>query len=75
MLTAWSHLGRCRDDAAFAMLAGTTPIPASSGKTVRHRLNRSGDYQLNRALRTVVLCWLQPAPRTPPTPSAAVPKG
>ncbi len=31
VLTAWSHPGRCRDDAAFAMLAGTAPIPASSG--------------------------------------------
>jgi transposase len=38
VLTAWSHPGRCRDDAAFAMLAGAAPIPASSGKTVRHRL-------------------------------------
>ncbi|MEV1294640.1 hypothetical protein [Pseudonocardia sp. NPDC049635] len=35
MLTAWSHAGRCRDDGAFAILAGTAPIPASSGKTVR----------------------------------------
>src|SRR3954463_6251093 len=42
VLTAWSHPGRCRNDAAFAMLAGAAPIPASSGKTVRHRLNRSG---------------------------------
>jgi transposase len=59
VLTAWSHPGRCRDDAAFAMLAGVAPIPASSGKTVRHRLNRSGDRQLNRALHTVVLSRLQ----------------
>jgi transposase len=41
VLTAWSHPGRCRNDAAFAMLAGAAPIPASSGKTVRYRLNRS----------------------------------
>jgi transposase len=64
VLTAWSHPGRCRDDAAFAMLAGTAPIPASSGKTVRHRLNRSGDRQLNRALHTIALCRLQRDPRT-----------
>jgi transposase len=64
VLTAWSHPGRCRDDAAFAMLAGAAPIPASSGKTVRHRLNRSGDRQLNRALHTVTLCRLQRDPRT-----------
>ncbi len=63
-LTAWSHPGRCRDDAAFAMLAGVAPIPASSGKTVRYRLNRSGDRQLNRALHTVALCRLQRDPRT-----------
>src|SRR3954452_2182995 len=55
VLTAWSHPGRCRDDAAFAMLAGAAPIPASSGKTVRYRLNRSGDRQLNRALHTITL--------------------
>ncbi|MBM0258209.1 IS110 family transposase [Micromonospora sp. 4G55] len=64
VLTAWSHPGRCRDDAAFAMFAGTAPIPASSGKTVRYRLNRCGDRQLNRALHTVALCRLQRDPRT-----------
>jgi transposase len=64
VLAAWSHPGRCRDDAAFAMLAGTAPIPASSGKTVRYRLNRSGDRQLNRALHTVVLSRLQRDERT-----------
>ena len=55
VLAAWSHPGRCRSDAAFAMLAGAAPIPASSGKTVRYRLNRSGDRQLNRALHTIAL--------------------
>jgi transposase len=64
VLTAWSHPGRCRDDAAFAMLAGAAPIPASSGKTIRHRLNRAGDRQLNRALHVVALCRLQRDPRT-----------
>jgi transposase len=64
VLTAWSHPGRCRDDAAFAMLAGTAPIPASSGKTIRYRLNRSGDRQLNRALHTVALIRLQRDQRT-----------
>jgi hypothetical protein len=64
VLTAWSHPGRCRNDAAFAMLAGAAPIPASSGKTVRYRLNRSGDRQLNRALHTVVLSRLQRDERT-----------
>ena len=55
VLTAWSHPGRCRDDAAFAMLAGAAPIPASSGRTVRYRLNRSGNRQLNRALHSIAL--------------------
>jgi transposase len=59
VLTAWSHPGRCRDDAAFAMLAGVAPIPASSGKTVRYRLNRAGDRQLNRALHTIALTRLR----------------
>lgn len=64
VLTAWSHPGRCRNDAAFAMLAGAAPIPASSGKTVRYRLNRCGDRQLNRALHTVALTRLQRDDRT-----------
>jgi transposase len=64
VLAAWSHAGRCRDDGAFAMLAGTAPIPASSGQTVRHRLNRSGDRQLNRAVYTVVITRLRLDPAT-----------
>lgn len=59
LLNAWSHQGRIRSEAAFASLAGVSPIPASSGQTVRHRLNRSGDRQLNRALHTIVLSRLQ----------------
>ena len=55
VLIAWSHPGRIRSEAAFAMLAGTAPIPASSGLRTRHRLNRSGDRQLNRALHVVAL--------------------
>ncbi len=50
ILTAWSHPGRVRSEAAFAALGGAAPIPASSGNTNRHRLNRHGDRQLNRAL-------------------------
>jgi transposase len=55
VFTAWSHPGRVRSEAAFAALAGTCPISASSGNTVRHRLNRGGDRKLNRALTTVVI--------------------
>lgn len=64
VLCAWSHPGRVRSDAAFAMLAGACPIPASSGMTTRHRLNRSGDRQLNRALHVIVLCRLRYDPAT-----------
>ena len=42
-------------EASLAKLAGTCPLPASSGQTVRHRLNRGGDRQLNRALHTIAL--------------------
>jgi transposase len=55
VLISWSHPGRLRSEAAFAMLAGVAPIPASSGRVVRHRLNRGGDRQLNRALHTIVM--------------------
>jgi transposase len=44
-----------RSTAAFAALAGTSPIPASSGQTQRHRLNRGGNRQLNRALHLMAL--------------------
>ena len=54
-LTAWSHRDRLRSEAAYAALAGVNPIPASSGRTVRHRLNRGGDRALNTALHTIVL--------------------
>ena len=54
LLMSWSHRGRLRLEAAFAVLAGAGPIPASSGRVIRYRLNRGGDRQLNRALHTVV---------------------
>jgi transposase len=55
LLVAWSQPGRLRSEAAFARLAGVAPIPASSGKLVRQRLDRGGDRRLNRALHTIVL--------------------
>jgi transposase len=65
VLCAWSHPGRIHSEAAFAMLAGVAPIPATSGKvTNRHRLNRHGDRQLNRALHTIVLSRLRYDDRT-----------
>jgi transposase len=62
VLVSWSHAGRLRSEAAFAALAGANPIPASSGQVVRHRLNRGGDRQLNRALHTIVLARLRDDP-------------
>lgn len=66
MFTTWSHPGRVRSDAAFAALAGVNPIPASSGNTTRHRLNRGGDRRLNRALHqaTIVRMVRDPGTRT-----------
>jgi len=56
--------GRCRSEAAFAALGGTSPIPASSGMTVRHRLNRGGDRALNRAIHAIALVRMRSCPRT-----------
>ena len=64
VLCAWSHPGRIRSAAAFAMLAGTAPVPASSGQTVRYRLNRFGDRRLNQALHVVVVHRLRLDPTT-----------
>jgi transposase len=64
VLVSWSYAGRLRSEAAFAALAGVNPIPASSGQVTRHRLNRSGDRQLNRALHTIVVARLRDDPQT-----------
>jgi transposase len=55
LVISWSHPGRIRSEAAFARLAGCAPIPASSGQTIRYRLDRSGDRQLNRALHMILV--------------------
>jgi transposase len=63
LLLSWSHPGRVRSEAAFARLAGCAPIPASSGQTIRYRLDRSGDRQLNCALHMILVNrrrWHQP---------------
>jgi hypothetical protein len=56
--------GHCRSDAAVAIHAGAALIPASSGKTVRCRLNRSGNRQLHRALHNIA-CPPALRPRDP----------
>jgi len=64
LIVTWSHKDRVRSEAAFARLAGVAPLPASSGQTIRHRLSRGGDRQLNRALHTVILHRRQHDPAT-----------
>lgn len=58
-----SDVRRFRSKAAFAMACGAAPIPASSGQTQRHRLNRGGNRQLNRALYTIAFAQLKHDPR------------
>ena len=64
LVLSWSHHGRIRSEAAFARLAGAAPIPASSGQTVRHRLDRSGDRKLNRALHMILITRKRAHPPT-----------
>jgi transposase len=64
LVLSWSHQGRITSEAAFARLAGTAPIPASSGQTVRYRLDRSGDRKLNRALHQILVTRKRTHPAT-----------
>jgi probable F420-dependent oxidoreductase len=64
LITAGDNPDRLRSEAAFAHLCGVAPIPASSGRTHRHRLNRGGDHRANNALYLVVLGRLRYDSRT-----------
>lgn len=64
LIVAFSHVGRIPTEAGFAALAGVCPIPASSGNTVRHRLNRGGDRTLNKALHTIIIVRIKLDPDT-----------
>ena len=64
LIAAGDHPGRLRSEAAWAHLCGVAPIPASSGKTVRHRLNPGGDRQANHALWRIVFTRLSSHPAT-----------
>jgi hypothetical protein len=55
---------RFKSEAAFARCNGTAPIPASSGKTVRHRLNPGGDRQANNAIHTIAIIRAKHQPET-----------
>lgn len=64
LASAGDNPDRMRSEAAFAHLAGVAPIPASSGRTHRHRLNRGGDRAANNALHTIVLVRMRHEGRT-----------
>jgi transposase len=55
LLTAGDNPERLRSEASFAALCGVSPVPASSGKTIRHRLNRGGDHVANSALHIIAI--------------------
>jgi transposase len=58
LVTCGDNIERVTDEARFAKLCGVAPLPASSGKIQRHRLNRGGDRQANSALHMAVACRL-----------------
>lgn len=64
LTTAGDNPDRLCSEAAFARLCGAAPIPASSGRTDRHRLHRGGDRQANAALYRIVVVRLRYCPRT-----------
>jgi len=64
LIAAGDHPERLRSEAAWAHLCGAAPIPASSGKTVRHRLNSGGDRQANHALWRIVITRMSSHPPT-----------
>jgi len=64
LVTAGDNPDRLRSEASFAMLCGVAPLPASSGLTRRHRLNRGGDRQANSALHLAVITRIRIDPRT-----------
>lgn len=64
LVTAGDNPERLRSETSFAHLCGVAPLAASSGKTVRHRLNRGGDRQANHALWRIVMVRLSCDSRT-----------
>ncbi len=64
LITAGDNPERMRSEAAFAALCGVSPVPASSGKTNRHRLNRGGDRRANAALHQIAIVRLRHDART-----------
>jgi transposase len=66
LVTAGDNPERLRSETSFAILCGVSPVPASSGRTVRHRLNSGGDRAANSALHIIatVACALTKGPST-----------
>ena len=64
LVTAGDNPDRLHNERSWAHLCGVTPLPASSGKVTRHRLNRGGDRQANAALYRIVLTRMSSHPET-----------
>ena len=64
LLTAGDNVDRIRSESSFAALCGVSPVPASSGKVLRHRLNRGGDRAANSALHVIAIGRLRTDPKT-----------
>jgi transposase len=64
LVAAGDHPQRLRSEAAWAHLCAAAPIPASSGKVTRHRLNPGGDRQANHALYRIVITRMSSHPAT-----------
>lgn len=64
LIAAGDNPERLRSDGALAALCGVNPLPASSGKTIHHRLNRDGNRQANNALWTIAMVRIRTEPRT-----------
>jgi transposase len=64
LITAGHNRQRLGSEASFAALCGVAPVPASSGKTSRHRLSRGGDRAANAALHRIALVRMSSDPRT-----------
>ena len=64
LVAAGDHPERLRGEAAWARMCAVAPIPASSGKTRRHRLNRGGNREANHALWRIVITRMSAHPAT-----------
>ncbi|WP_434693571.1 transposase [Glutamicibacter sp. Je.9.36] len=72
-VVAWSHARRVRSEAAFATLTGTSPIPASTGNTNRHQLNRGDNRTLHSAMHMVAVTCMIHGPESESMLRNAVP--